>query len=75
MKVFFDLIWYLDIPYRRGKAEKERSFGVKKEKPLNKKNRNITKFTPAENTDAIFEDSFGAEDDAEVGNVRMGWRI
>lgn len=36
---------------------------------LKKKNRNITKFAPAEDTDAIFEDNFGAEDDAEVGNV------
>lgn len=36
---------------------------------MNKKNRDITIFAPAEDTDAIFEDSFGAEDDAEVGNV------
>ena len=36
---------------------------------MNKKNRNITVFAPVEDTDVRFEDSFGAEDDAEVGNV------
>ena len=36
---------------------------------MDKKNRNITVFAPAEDSDTIFEDSFGAEDDAEVGNV------